>query len=69
MRYFAFGNGAFGNEIARMISRAFNNKVALTDDVASSLGRLVPPLSQKQTDAVLVYFWGPDGGGVMSYEL
>ena len=25
------------------------------------IGRHVPPLSQNQTDKVLVYFWGPDG--------
>ena len=30
---------------------------------ASSLRRLMSPLSQKQTDIVLVYFWVPDGGG------
>ena len=27
----------------------------------SSLKQLVPPLSQKQTDEILVYFWVPDG--------
>jgi len=25
------------------------------------LKQLVPPLSQKQTDEILVYFWVPDG--------
>ena len=25
------------------------------------IGRHVPPLSQNQTDKVLVYYWGPDG--------
>ena len=29
---------------------AFDNKVVKTDDVASSLRRLMSPLSQKQTD-------------------
>ena len=38
---------AFGNEIARMISLAFDNEVVLTDDFASSLRRLMSPLSQK----------------------
>ena len=45
----AFGNGAF------------DNKVVLTDDFVSSLRRLMSPLSQKQTDEILVYFWVPRG--------
>ena len=45
-------DGAFGNV-------AFDNKVVLTDDVASSLRRLMSPLSQKQTDEILVCFWVP----------
>jgi hypothetical protein len=53
-------DGAFGNEVARMISRAFNNKVALTDDVASSLRRLMSPLSQNKR---AVYFGYPEGIG------
>ena len=40
-----------------MISLAFDNEVVLTDDGASLLRRLMSPLSQKQTDEILVYFW------------
>jgi hypothetical protein len=43
-----------------MISLAFDNEVVLTDDFASSLRRLMSPLSQKQTDEILVYSGGPD---------
>ena len=54
------GRAAFGNEIARMISLAFDNEVVLTDDFASSLRRLMSPLPQNKT---IVYFGFPEGIG------
>ena len=43
--------------MCKKIRCAFDNEVVLTDDFASSLRRLMSPLSQKQTDEILVYFW------------
>ena len=43
-----------------MISLAFNNEVVLTDDRASSLRRLMSPLSQNKA---IVYFGYPEGIG------
>ena len=54
------GGGAFGNEVARMILLAFDNEVVLTDDGASSLRRLMSPLSQNKA---IVYFGYPEGIG------
>ena len=43
-----------------MISLAFDNEVVLTDDFASSLRRLMSPLSQNKA---IVYFGYPEGIG------